>query len=74
MHDSSCMEKLTDREIEVFQLLADGCSNKQIADNLGITIRTVKFHTANIYEKIEVGSRSTAIVWAWRNQKGIEES
>ena len=48
------LDQLTNREVEVLQLLADGWNNKQIADCLCITIRTVKFHTTNIYEKIDV--------------------
>jgi len=56
--DSGCMEKMTDREMEVLQLVAEGCSNKRIADELGIAIRTVKFHTTNIYTKLEC-----SLVW-----------
>lgn len=59
--------QLTEREIKILQLLADGCSNKQIAKELGISIRTVKFHTNNIYSKLDVDSRSQAIAWAWKN-------
>ena len=62
------LDQLTNREVEVLQLLADGWNNKQIADCLCITIRTVKFHTTNIYEKIDVSSRSAAIAWVWRNR------
>lgn len=57
---------LTSREIEILNLLAKGWSNKQIADALYVTIRTVKFHTNHIYEKIMVNSRSEAIVWLWK--------
>ena len=59
---------LTDREIQVLLLMAEGQNNKKISGNLGISIRTVKFHTSNIYEKLEVGSRSQAIAWTWKNQ------
>ena len=59
--------QLTVREIKILQLLADGCSNKQIAKELDITIRTVKFHTNNIYSKLDVASRTQAIAWAWKN-------
>jgi len=61
MLDMRYLENLTDREIEVLELVAEGFSNQYIADNLGITVRTVKFHTGNIYGKITVGSRSAAI-------------
>ena len=68
---------LTDREIEILHLLAEGWCNKQIADKLHITIRTVKFHTSNIYTKLGVSSRSEAIAWAWKHheiQISLEES
>lgn len=61
--------QLTKREIEILKLLAEGWSNKQIADRLYITIRTVKFHTNNIYTKIMVDSRSEAIAWMWKHWK-----
>lgn len=61
------LHPLTDREIEILQLLAEGWCNKQIADNLHITIRTVKFHTSNIYTKLGVSSRSEAIAWVWKH-------
>lgn len=57
--------KLTKREIETLSLLAKGWSNQQIADKLCLTIRTVKFHTGNIYSKLGIKSRSQAIVWVW---------
>lgn len=68
---SSNSEVFSEREFEVLQLLADGYSNRQIAENLKITIRTVKFHTANIYVKIKVTSRSSAIAWAWKNKETL---
>lgn len=66
-HSQKKICELTYRETEILQLLGNGWSNKAIADHLSITIRTVKFHTANIYSKIGVDSRSGAIAWAWRN-------
>ena len=59
--------QLTDREIEILQLLAEGWCNKYIADKLFITIRTVKFHTGNIYGKLGLNGRSETIAWAWRS-------
>lgn len=59
--------KLTQREMEIFQLIVEGKSNKHIASTLAITIRTVKFHTGNIYLKLGFHCRSEAIVWAWQN-------
>lgn len=61
--------QLTDREVEVLRLLAEGRSNKQIADQLSITIRTVKFHTNNIYSKMLVASRAEAVAWIWKHRE-----
>lgn len=58
---------LTNRESEVLYLLAEGWSNQQIAEKLCLTIRTVKFHTGNIYSKLGLKCRSEAIAWAWHN-------
>ena len=50
------------RENEVIALLLKGKSNKQIAQSLGISTRTVEFHLGNIYSKLQVNSRSEAIL------------
>lgn len=60
-------ELLTDRELEILHFLAEGWDNKRIAATLCLTVRTVKFHTGNIYARLRVGSRSEAIVWAWKH-------
>jgi len=52
---------LTAREREVLNLLARGLSNRDIAEELVITHKTVKNHLSRIYEKISVGSRAEAI-------------
>lgn len=57
-------ENLSEREKVVFELLLQGKSNKQIAFELGVTRRTIEFHLSNIYAKLEVGSRSEAILLA----------
>jgi len=52
--ESSCPaigEELTNREIQVMKLSADGQSNQEVADILSVTVHTVKFHRANIYRK-----------------------
>ena len=54
-------EHLTDRELEVLQLLVKGARNKEIAAQLYITERTVKFHTSIIFQKLGVTNRSEAI-------------
>jgi DNA-binding CsgD family transcriptional regulator len=53
---------LTDREVEVVQLLLQGKSNKMIALKLGISISTVEFHLTNIYMKMNVGSKFELIL------------
>ncbi len=59
-------EGLTAREAEVLGLLAEGRSNKSIAQRLGITERTAKFHVEAILGKLDAGSRAEAIVKAAR--------
>jgi RNA polymerase sigma factor (sigma-70 family) len=54
------LDRLTDREREVFNLLARGMTNKEIADSLVITTNTVKRHLKAIFEKLEVHTRSAA--------------
>jgi DNA-binding NarL/FixJ family response regulator len=55
---------LTQRELAVLKLLVDGLHNKQVARHLGISLRTVERHCDNIYDKLGVGSRTEAVVWA----------
>jgi len=57
---------LSDREIEVLQLLADGMSNKDIAANLYISAQTVKTHIAHIFNKLGVRDRTEAVATALR--------
>ena len=57
-------DSLTEREREVLQLVADGLSNKEIAQALYITVRTADFHVSNILRKLSVISRVEAAVWA----------
>ena len=58
---------MTRRELEVLKLLATGNYNKEIAEELGISERTVKNHVSNIFKKIEVTDRTQAAVFAIRN-------
>jgi len=55
-------KKLTAREIEILELLADGKANKQIARKLFISEKTVKNHTANIYSKLHCNDRTQAVL------------
>lgn len=58
------LDPLSARELEVLGLLYRGFSNKEIAENLFISSSTVKTHTLNIYQKLEVANRTQAIVKA----------
>ena len=53
--------RISERELEVLGRLAAGQSNKQIAQDLGISPNTIKTHVANLFEKLEVGRRTEAI-------------
>ena len=59
-------ERLTPREREVLSLLAEGLSNRAIAERLGISERTAKFHASSILAKLGAESRAEAIVRAAR--------
>ncbi|MCU1496621.1 MAG: two component transcriptional regulator, LuxR family [Acidimicrobiales bacterium] len=56
--------KLSDREVEVLRLVADGLANKLIARRLGIAERTVKAHLTNVFSRIGVTDRTQAALWA----------
>jgi len=55
---------LSDREIEVLKLAAKGLSNQDIAERLCLSIRTVQGHLGHIFNKLQVGSRTEAVVRA----------
>ena len=57
---------LTPREMDVIQLLAEGLSNKEMAQILSVSPRTINFHLDNIYSKLGVRSRTEAAVYALR--------
>ncbi len=61
---SPLIEPLSLRELEVLQLLAQGCTDKKIAENLVIARETVHKHLKNIYGKLDVHSRTEAILRA----------
>jgi DNA-binding NarL/FixJ family response regulator len=54
------VEKLSPRELEILNLIAPGFSNKEIADRLGISIESIRWHLKNIYHKLHVHSRTEA--------------
>ncbi len=61
---SPMLEPLTERELEVIQLIAEGLSNREIADQLVLAPSTVKVHTRNIYGKLGVHRRTQAVTRA----------
>ena len=58
---------LTEREVEVLGLLARGETNRQIADALGISVKTVGAHVEHIYTKADVRSRAAATLFAMQH-------
>jgi DNA-binding NarL/FixJ family response regulator len=60
-------ESLTRREYEVLTLIAEGLNNREIAEKLFISEKTVKNHVSNIFKKIEVADRVQAAIYAYRN-------
>jgi len=62
------LDQLTERELEVLKLAARGMSNKDIAGYLNLSIRTVQAHLSTVFSKMQVGSRTEAVVQAL--QKG----
>lgn len=65
--DEEKIDALTRRELEVLKLLAIGMYNKEVAEKLEISERTVKNHVSNIFKKLEVTDRTQAAVFAIRN-------
>ena len=61
---AAMVEPLSEREIEVLQLIAEGLSNREIAEKLFLSVSTVKVHTYNIYSKLDVHSRTQAVAKA----------
>jgi two-component system, NarL family, response regulator LiaR len=60
------VDALTEREIEVLQLVAEGHSNRQISEQLTISEATVRTHVSNILAKLNLGSRTQAALYALR--------
>jgi two-component system, NarL family, response regulator LiaR len=58
--------ELSERELEVLRLIADGMSNEEIAERLVISEKTVKSHVSNVLGKLHVADRTQAAVYAWR--------
>jgi DNA-binding NarL/FixJ family response regulator len=58
---------LTTRELEILQLIVDGKSNKEIADQLGLSVNTVAVHRANIMDALGIHKAAELVVYAIRN-------
>ena len=66
-HMNDDIEALSDRELEVLRLVADGASNREIAQQLVVSVGTVKRHLNNIFAKLDAQSRTQAIANAKKN-------
>lgn len=64
--ESSLVETLTPRELQVLRMLADGLGNKQIAGQLGISDHTAKFHVSQILAKLGAATRTEAVAIGMR--------
>jgi len=62
--EKSALDRLTERELEVLKLAAKGMSNKDIARHLNLSVRTVQAHLSAVFGKMQVGSRTEAVVQA----------
>ena len=62
--DPEIFPELTDREREILQLIARGESNATIAEQLSISLKTVRNHVSNIYNKLQVADRAQAAIRA----------
>jgi LuxR family maltose regulon positive regulatory protein len=60
-HRSEWIEPLSDRELEVLNLVADGFTRSEIADQLVLSLNTVKTHARNIYNKLGVNNQMQAV-------------
>ncbi len=63
---STDIRQMSEREIEILRLVAEGLSNQQIANHLGVSVNTVKVHLRNVFGKIGAASRTEATMYAVR--------
>ena len=67
------LEDLTEREVEVLRLIADGLSNHTIAEKMVISEKTVKTHVSNILGKLNLTDRTQAAIWAVKHGLGSKD-
>ncbi|RPJ36712.1 MAG: helix-turn-helix transcriptional regulator [Chloroflexi bacterium] len=67
-------DPLSEREMEILQLMCAGCSNQEIAQELNITLGTTKWHSVNIFSKLNVHSRAQAVVRAREDHLMLEKA
>lgn len=63
---SLVLEQLTDRELEVLSYVASGYRNREIAERLHVTVKTIEYHLSNILGRLGARSRTEAVVRAWQ--------
>jgi LuxR family transcriptional regulator, positive regulator of biofilm formation len=73
LRDILLQKGLSNRESEVAELVTKGLSNKEVANQLFVTEKTVKFHLTNIYKKMNVKSRAQLIVWCLPHMGFVEK-
>ncbi|MEG6569188.1 response regulator transcription factor [Thermoanaerobacterium thermosaccharolyticum] len=67
LDSDECKKELTDREMQILSLIAEGYSNKEIADKLFLSEKTVKNHVYNIFRKLDVKDRTQAAIYLLKN-------
>lgn len=72
--NKSVESSLTDREIDILNLIAKGFSNSEISENLYISLNTVKTHIKNIFQKLEVADRTQAVMAALKKNIIIDNN
>ena len=64
------IRELTDRERETLKHVAQGLRNQEIASRMGLSVHTVRNYLANVYEKLDINSRTDAAIWARKRGLG----